>query len=126
MERLKAHVELFVIIIFTVLLWWAGIASAAEPEDDIKPEFNITTTTLIVHWYNTERELQLSLQDNDIAGFSECELRPDFNTSFCEMWLVTPVNLCDDYAFDTIGHELYHALAGNFHDTLSATNCIVR
>lgn len=89
---------------------------AAIPVNAITSELNITTTTLIVHWYDSEKELQESIQDDEIAGASECEWRPDFNISFCELWLVRPEHLQDDYNFDTIGHELYHALEGEFHD----------
>lgn len=108
------------LIIYWVMLALTSIivslaALSAEPENDIKPEFNITTTTVLVHWYDSEQELQLSLGDPNLAGFTECELRPDFNTSFCEMWVVTPIDLKDYYAFDTIGHEFYHTLAGDFH-----------
>jgi hypothetical protein len=91
-------------------------AGAAMPPKRIEPEHDITTTTLLVHWYDSEEDLGLSLQDDTLAGFSECELRPDFNTSFCELWLVRPTDLEDSYNFDTIGHELYHALAGDFHE----------
>lgn len=112
MERLKNNAEVIILILFSMVLWWAGV-NAAMPPRKIEPELNLTTTTVLVHWYESEQELQLSLGDDTIAGFSECELRPDFNTSFCELWLVRPAT---DYDFDTIGHEFYHALSGQFHD----------
>ena len=105
--------------------------------EEIEPEFHLQSTTVIVHWFDTEEELQEALGWSDTAGYSECESRPDFNMAFCELWLVKPKNtteLSDDewfkvcaqknkeydcYAFDTIGHEFYHALAGDFHDVPS-------
>ncbi len=116
MERLEEFGGFIFMGIVMLILNLCGVSLAAKPEDKINPEYNITTTTLIVHWYKTEEQLQESLQDYEIAGITECEMRPDFNTSFCEMWLVTPVDLADYYSFDTIGHELYHALAGDFHE----------
>jgi len=74
---------------------------------------DITGTHVIVNWYETETELQTALDDFELAGLSECEFRPEFNTSFCELWLVRPTN---DYDFDTIGHEFYHTVAGDWHD----------
>lgn len=75
--------------------------------------YNHSSTYVIVNWYDTETELQTALDDNELAGLSECEHRPDFNTSFCELWLVLPEHYEDDYAFDTIGHEFCHALRGD-------------
>ena len=78
-------------------------------------EYQLSTTHILVNWYNSELELQDALDDSGIAGLSECEHRPEFNTSFCELWLVHPTDNEDAYAFDTIGHEFYHALVGDFH-----------
>lgn len=75
--------------------------------------YNHSSTYVIVNWYDTETELQTALDDNELAGLSDCEHRPDFNTSFCELWLVLPEHYEDDYAFDTIGHEFCHALRGD-------------
>ncbi len=91
---------------------YAGVCEAEE----INPEFDLRTTTIIVHWFETESELQAELDDDELAGLSECEWRPDFNISFCELWLVRPVDTEDAYNFDTIGHEFYHAVTGSFHD----------
>jgi len=119
MERLRTFIRL------TVLVWvlWGAVLLAEAIVRPMPPtnltvmsaELDLATTTILVNWYDTELELQDALDDSGIAGLSECELRPDFNTSFCELWLVTPTDNEDAYAFDTIGHELYHALKGDFH-----------
>ncbi len=109
MERLIATLYVIVCLIVAMNI-------PAMPPNKIEGKYNITTTTLLVHWYDSEQELQLSLGRRGIAGFAECELRPDFNTSFCELWLVEPIDETDYYSFDTIGHEVYHALRGQFHD----------
>lgn len=83
-------------------------------EPRISPKsYDLASTYVIVNWFDSEKELQTALQDYSIAGLSDCEMRPDFNTSFCELWLVRPKS---EYDFDTIGHEFYHALVGDFHD----------
>jgi len=114
MERLK-HFDAAIIItlLFAVFTFCAFRYVYAE---QIEPEIERTTTTVIVHWYDSEQELQNALGWDDTAGYSECEFRPDFNTSFCELWLVRPTDTEDSYNFDTIGHEFYHALTGDFHN----------
>lgn len=101
-----------------ILLLLALPVSAGE----ITPEYDITTTTIIVNWYNTNEELRAAHPNEGyISGLSNCEYRPEFNISFCELWLVRPTELTEwtdtdeQEAWKTIGHELYHALAGEFH-----------
>jgi hypothetical protein len=77
--------------------------------------YDITTSTIIVNWYKTEAELQAAMGDDTLAGLADCDWRPDFNVSFCELWLVEPEHSDDYYNYDTIGHEVYHALKGDFH-----------
>jgi len=116
LEPLDLPEWLMIITIFFCIFGACIYAEAAIPPKQIEPEFNITTTTILVHWFDSEKELQERTGYDDIAGISECEWRPDFNISFCEFWLVTPKSLDDEYNFDTIGHEFYHALAGAFHN----------
>lgn len=99
---------------------WLGILFVVlenKPDITMLPAHDdITTTTLIVNWYATERELQRATGDSTIAGLSDCERRPEFNVSFCELWLVRPRSRNDAYTFDTIGHELCHALLEDCHN----------
>jgi len=118
LEKIFFQLLLVLLAVFGVLvamLYVVAIAQIAQAEQ-IEPEIELTTTTVIVHWYDSEQELQNALGWDDTAGYSECEFRPDFNTSFCELWLVRPTSTDDAYNFDTIGHEFYHALTGDFHD----------
>ena len=111
--------ERLIITLFLLLL--LGIANNTLAEE-VNAEFDITSTAIIVNWFDTEAELQDALEDYEIGGLSECEWRPDSNISFCELWLVRPIELdtwTEDIEQDkwkTIGHEFYHALAGSFHD----------
>jgi hypothetical protein len=98
----------YTVLALVLMFFGIGVSEAEE--------FDITATTLIVHWYDSELELQDALDDRELAGMAECEWRPEFNISFCELWLVTPTDSTDEYNFDTIGHELYHALKGEFHE----------
>lgn len=84
--------------------------------EELSLSFDHNSTYVIVNWYDTEIELQQAVNDYTITGLSECEHRPDFNTSFCELWLVRPTTWSDEYNFDTIGHEFYHAVAGDWHE----------
>ena len=104
----------------TILLLLLALSVQAE---DIKPEYDITTTTIIVNWYDSLEELQADLPiEGNIWGLSNCEFRPEFNISFCELWLVRPTeetewtDTPEQEAWKTIGHEFFHALAGDFHE----------
>jgi len=101
-----------------ILLLLALSVSAEE----ITPEYDITITSIIVNWYDSADELRAALPDEGrISGFSECEYRPEFNMSFCELWMVRPTELTEwtdtgeQEKWKTIGHEFYHALSGEFH-----------
>ncbi len=103
--------------LFIIISVWASVSA-----EEIEPEFHLQSTTVIVHWYDSQKELAEALShyteydESETDGYSECESRPDFNMSFCKLWLVKPTDTEDYYNFDTIGHEFYHALAGDFHD----------
>ena len=103
-------------LIFTLCLL-AYVSYAAEPV----PEYDITSTSIIVNWFDTVEELEAALDDDRYAGMAACEYFPKFNHSFCELWLVRPIELdtwTDDDEQDkwkTIGHEFYHTVAGEFH-----------
>ena len=114
MERLDKKV-FWTLIVYCLIGIIGSLFIKPSNAEQIEPEAELTTATVIVHWFDTEEELQTELGWDDTAGYSECEFRPDFNTSFCELWLVRPVSTEDYYNFDTIGHEFYHALAGDFH-----------
>ncbi len=119
MERLKRNLDLIasalIIIVLTIVLY-----SAVHPylPWHVEPweTYDITGTHVIVNWYDTEQELNEALDDDTLAGLAECEYRPRFNTSFCELWLVRPTSPEDTYNYDTIGHEFYHTVIGDFHE----------
>ena len=91
--------------------------------EDIHPEYDITTTTIVVNWYDSEAELHAALPgQGNIAGLSDCEYRPEFNVSFCELWLVRPTeateftDTIEQEKWKTVGEEFVHALWGEFHE----------
>jgi len=100
------------IMLFIFFLMLARLPWHVEPLQS----YDVNSTYVIVNWFDSEKELQRALNDDTLAGLSECEMRPDFNTSFCELWLVRPTDSKDEYNFDTIGHEFYHAIVGDFHE----------
>lgn len=108
MEPLKTGIAIAICLYFLIAAY--GVIRGEVPNN-----FNITSTSVVVNWFESELDLQAEVGDFEIAGLSQCEYRPEFNHSFCELWLVRPLHLDDAYAFDTIGHEFYHALVGDFH-----------
>ena len=103
------------LIIFCVFIFlgaWAADQTYKEP----LITYDLSSTHVLVNWFDTVEERALAVENDTVEGLSECEYRPDFNTSFCELWLVRPTSENDAFNYDTIGHEFYHALVGDFHD----------
>ncbi len=48
-------------------------------------------------------------------GMSAWIYDPASETSICEIWAPVPMQVLGDPAMDTLGHELLHCLAGDFH-----------
>ena len=119
MERLKKLVsDIFLGLVVTfvilyVLVCFNRICKAAEP---IRPEFDITVTTTIVHWFDTEMELQEYLGEPETIGMASCEWKEAQNISLCDLYLVRPTDLEDVYNLDSIGHEFLHAFYGAYHN----------
>ena len=102
----------FVVYMALALLDVAREAVAAEP---IVPEFDITVSTVIVHWFDSEMDLQEYFVDTELIGAAHCEYQEQHNVSLCDLYLVRPESLEDVYNLDTIGHELLHAFYGSYH-----------
>ncbi len=111
------HIARFNLAVALCLLAYEGLHA-----EELHPEYDITTTTIIVNWYDTAEELETALEDDRYAGMAACEYRPEFNVSFCELWLVRPTevdtwtDMPEQDRWKTIGHEFYHTVAGEFHD----------
>ncbi len=116
MERLRQYIETlfyFCVIVFIAVGMYGAMHHYLPWHVEPVETYEHDSTYVIVNWYDTESELQYALDDDTLAGLADCEHRPDFNTSFCELWLVLPKHSKDDYAFDTVGHEFCHALRGD-------------
>ncbi len=132
----KVEISFFTVLA-AVLITGLNFAASVTQAEEINPEYNITTSSIIMHWFDTEKELQEEVQRledeyceendcepvyyGDVAALTECDWRPEKNHSFCEMWLVEPTEL-DEWTFDpeqdkwkTLGHEFYHLGKGLFH-----------
>lgn len=137
----KVEMIFFIVLTMTITSLLYFFYSPVEVEK-IEPEFNITSATITLNWFDTEEELQAEVQRleneyceeypeecpdgpddySDTAGLSECDWQPEENYSWCEMWLVRPTELdiwtenFEQDVWKTIGHEFYHTSAGEFHD----------
>ena len=118
MERLK-NIIVIAVILLVIFLTYRFISNVEA--QTLPTEFNITSGSYVVNWFETEADLQAELGDFTIGGLSECEWRPEFNHSFCEFWLVEPTELdtwtqdLEQDVWKTVGHEFYHATKGTFH-----------
>ena len=82
-------------------------------------EFEVQNVGITVHWYDTKDQMQEELgdlfPDRDYSAASQCEKKPEFNISYCDIYVVRPTQV-DDNATLSIGHEVLHGLIGDFHD----------
>jgi len=92
----------------------AQLSSGGELEE-ILPEFEIENVLVTVFWFETETELQEYFGEERLIGNSECEVKPEKNISYCDLYLIRP-KLVDGDATTTIGHELLHGLFGLYHE----------
>lgn len=82
----------------------------------VKPQFDITTATIEVVWYESELEIVKTLGlTRPVNAVSECYWYPESNTSHCIIHTVRPMNTNDVYT-RRLGHELLHAFWGFYHD----------
>lgn len=105
----------------------AGEAVEKEPVEQcfspyapvLYPEFEVQNVGITVHWYDSKEEMQDDLgdlfPDRDYSAASQCEKKPEFNISYCDIYVVRPT-MVDDNATLSIGHEVLHGLIGDFHD----------
>lgn len=81
------------------------------------PEFELQNVGITVHWFDTVEALRDDigeLEDERIHAASECETKPEFNISYCDVYLVRP-GAVDDDATLSLGHEILHGLWGTYH-----------
>ncbi len=98
--------------------------------EKVKPEFEITTVVSVFHIYEDYAPLNdawtiwalEAYPDNpewaedDVWGWADCEWQPDMNYAACDIHTIRPTYVRADLAMDTIGHEVWHGVAGAFHD----------
>ncbi len=86
---------------------------------DLFKEFEVQNVAITVHWYDSKEELVEELGaafgDRDFSAASDCEKKPEFNISYCDIYVVRPTSVDDD-ATMSVGHEVLHGLLGAYHD----------
>ena len=87
----------------------------------VKPEFIVSNLLLTVNWFDTEEELAeavsaLGYEVDESLELSLCEVHPEQDIGWCELWLVIPTTVIGDPFMDSIGHEAGHGFFGDFHE----------
>ncbi len=90
---------------------------------DLIKEFENNNVGITVTWYDNVDELREAMidkfgmvwDDRDIQAASNCEHKPEFNISYCDIYAVRPT-MVDDDTTTSIGHEVLHGLLGAYHD----------
>ena len=117
------------VLVFIALgFLFLGLSCVAKAEDvcfengdePVKPEYLVSNLLLTVNWFDTEEELSaavsaLGYEVDESLELSLCEVHPDQNIGWCELWLVIPETVIGDPFMDSIGHEAAHGFFGNFH-----------
>lgn len=83
-------------------------------DEHIIPTVFITNATYTVHWFPDLNSLQKYFDDQGILGQSMCEFYPKKNYSHCDLYLVLPKYVDDEWV-NTVGHETLHGLFGDYH-----------
>ncbi len=81
---------------------------------EIIPTDDVRNLLVSVNFYDTTEQLVLAVGE-DVAAWSECEVHPDKNIGWCEIWVVRPKRVLGDPAMDALGHEVLHGLWGDYH-----------
>jgi len=78
---------------------------------------------LIMHDYDSNEEMYADyillaepVEHEEIWGWSNCVWQPDDSWAACDVYYVRPDFVHADMNIDTIGHEVEHAMCGDFHD----------
>lgn len=91
--------------------------------EDIKPQFQVKSTTVVVQYAEDYAELRDLALAHDVTiqpgyrldGFSVTVYDPSTNKSKCIIVALEPLTV-DDERTRTLGHELLHCLTGAYHD----------
>lgn len=99
---------------------------AGERERVIDTGMENTVVVSVFHLYDNYRDLNSDYQHfmvdrgelvgGEVWGWSDCEWQPDQNYAACDVYTVRPTYVHAEMAFDTLGHEVWHGVAGDFHE----------
>lgn len=108
------------------LIFFIGIAANAD--EVIEKPFEVTNVVAKFVFYETLASLtsQWNLMNPDdpedpnsdepLQGFSYCEIDPETNISFCDIYTVRPTVVDGEHTL-TIGHEIVHGIYGDeYHE----------
>lgn len=89
-------------------------------DEPVKPEYVVSNMLFTVNWFNTAEELEavvsaLGYEVDESLELSECEVHPEQDIGWCELWLVIPKTVIGDPFMDSIGHEAAHGFFGAYH-----------
>jgi hypothetical protein len=98
---------------------------ALERDKVIDTGMENTTVLSVLHLYDDYPALNADYRkrmaergeetNGDVWGWSDCEWVPDHNYAGCDIYTVRPTYVHAEMVFDTLGHEVWHGVAGSFH-----------
>ena len=104
--------------IFILILAFSSVYAEEELVRDTGMEN--TVVVLSLHLYDDHEALskehsEIHKDKTEVYGWSDCELQPEQNVAFCDVYVLRPTYVYSDPAICTLGHEVWHGVAGRFH-----------
>lgn len=141
--RTGAWITIVVVLLSICVFWITKVVHDAA--DDMGSGVHLSTTiygadttipvkdtgmenTVVVasfHFFDTYEDLNFEYntlwledgeEEQELWGWSNCEWQPEANVAFCDIYTIRPEFVHSDMAMDTIGHEIWHGVTGDFHD----------
>ena len=117
---MKFILTLLLILVFGGIVPEASHSELEEYMEKVR-DTGMESTVIVVslHLYDDHEALnkehvEIHGDDTEVAGWSDCEHQPEQNVAFCDIYVLRPEYVYGD-GMDTIGHEFWHGVAGDFH-----------
>ena len=109
-----------------LLIFFMSIAAHSEP---IAKPYEVTNVLASFYFFDNYADMTAAwnednpddLEDPDdpdaiLSGFSYCEINVEHNISYCEIYVVRPIEVDGEHT-TTIGHEIEHGIYGpEYHE----------
>ncbi len=105
---------------FILILILAFSSVYAEEEKIMDTGIENTVIVMSLHLYDdydalNKEHVKLHGDHMKVDGWSDCELQPEQNVSFCDIYVLRPTYAYSDHQMCILGHEVWHGVSDRFH-----------